>query len=73
MHVGGRSIAGLTGVHHEDPPTGPGEYQGRGQARGASSDDHNVELTVELAHVPRLEPRALFLQQRCRMWETGVR
>jgi hypothetical protein len=61
VHVGGRGVAWLAGVDHEDLAAGPGEYQGRGQARGTSSDDHDVDL----AHVPRLEPHALFIHQRC--------
>ena len=42
MHVGGRGVARRAGVHHEDPAAGPGENQGRGQAGGASADDHYV-------------------------------
>ena len=42
LHVGGGGVAGLAGVHHQDPAAGPGQDQGRGQAGGAATDHHHV-------------------------------
>src|SRR5919206_336660 len=48
MHVGGRRVARLAGVHHEDVPAGPRKNQRRGQASGTSADHHDVALTHAL-------------------------
>ena len=44
VHVGGRRVARLAGVDHQDLAAGPGEDQGCGQAGGAAADDHYVVL-----------------------------
>ena len=54
MHVGGRGVARLAGVDHEDLAAGSGQDQGCGQAGGAAADDHYVVLI----HAPRSEPPA---------------
>ena len=69
VHVGGRGVARLARVDHEDLAAGAGEDQGCGQAGGASADDGYVVMT----HAPRLEPRGPFANERCRFRETGVR
>jgi hypothetical protein len=51
--VGGRGVARLPGVHHEDLATGAGKNEGCGQAGGASADDRYV-VSV---HASRLQPR----------------
>ena len=68
MHVGGRGVARLTGVHHENLAAGSGEDQGSGQAGCAAADDHYV-ISV---HAARLRLSELITYERCCSWETGV-
>ena len=47
VHVGGRCIAGFTGVDDDDRATLPRELKGGGQSCGGPSDDGHVDMPLD--------------------------